>query len=183
MPGQRPFQTHSLDKLFLLAREHWDNIPFLVVILDELANRTTPGAKARHAEIVERLAILRPAPRGEPEPASARAATDELARLATEQAAARNRIFELERVVRQAGETIRNLKQELAAASPRNGNPIFRRVGLDETCPDFVVKAVRTAYRKALHPDARPAHEKMEAETRFKEAESVFEAIYALRKL
>jgi hypothetical protein len=46
MPGQRPFQTHSLDKLFLLAREYWDTIPYLEIILDELANRTTPGAKA-----------------------------------------------------------------------------------------------------------------------------------------
>jgi hypothetical protein len=132
---------------------------------------------------VERLANLRPERRSELECASDRAGADELAHLRVEGAAARDRIVELERILRQAGETIRDLKQDLAAASMRNGDLIFRRVGLDESCPDFVVKAVRTAYRKTLHPDARPAHEKEQAENRFKEAESVFDAIYALRKL
>ena len=63
------------------------------------------------------------------------------------------------------------------------GHAVYRRVGLDEGCPDFVLRAVRTAYRKQLHPDTRPAHEKAEAERRFKDAEAVFETIYALRKL
>ena len=51
------------------------------------------------------------------------------------------------------------------------------------TFNDFVLKAVRTAYRKQLHPDARPAHEKEEAERRFKEAETVFTNLFALRKI
>jgi hypothetical protein len=191
MPGQRPFQTHSLDKLFLLAREHWDNIRFLEVILDELAHRTTPGARARHGELEERLSHLRPPCAGGTAQGSGGVSVQDrkeleqeaLARLRADNEAVRARVVELERVLRQADETIRRLRRDVADASVRNGNPIFRRVGLDESCPDFVVKAVRTAYRKTLHPDARPAHEKDMAENRFKEAESVFDAIYALRKL
>jgi hypothetical protein len=72
---------------------------------------------------------------------------------------------------------------EAEAESRLGGNPIFRKVGLDESCPDFVVKAVRTAYRKQLHPDARPSHQKTEAERRFKDAEAVFDEIYWLRGL
>ena len=61
--------------------------------------------------------------------------------------------------------------------------PLFCSVGLDENCPDFVIKAVRTAYRKMFHPDTRPEHQRAEAERRFKEAEAVFEEIYWTRGL
>jgi len=61
------------------------------------------------------------------------------------------------------------------------GAPLLRSVGLDESCPDFMIKAARTAYRKTFHPDARPEHQKAEAERRFKEAEAVFEEIYWTR--
>jgi hypothetical protein len=54
-------------------------------------------------------------------------------------------------------------------------------VGLDEAAPEWVVFAVRRAYRKRLHPDAHPEGRKMEAERRFKEAEEVFDDIWKLR--
>jgi hypothetical protein len=185
MPGQRPFQTQSLDSIFVLAKQHWDNVHFLQVILDELTERTTPAAKERRTEIGERVSALVSARQGESraERFGDQDAAGELARLRAEKTAAHKRIDELERILRQAGDTIRVLKRDLSVAAARPGNPIFRRVGLDEGCPDFIVKAARTAYRKALHPDARPAPEKAEAESRFKEAESLFDAIYALRKL
>jgi len=77
----------------------------------------------------------------------------------------------------EAHERIAALEQE-ASVRLEGGTPLLRSVGLDENCPDFVIKAVRTAYRKTFHPDTRPDHQKVEAERRFKEAEAVFEEIY-----
>ena len=91
--------------------------------------------------------------------------------------------MQVETLMDQARDTIRWQERKLSATSVKSGNALFRRVGLDEGCPDFVLKAVRTAYRKQLHPDIRPAHEKEEAERRFKEAEVVFDRLFRLRKL
>jgi hypothetical protein len=71
-------------------------------------------------------------------------------------------------------------KPDSTAGTP---NPIFRRVGLDEKCPDFVLKAVRTAYRRALHPDTQPDARKAEATRRFQDSEAAFDEIYRLRGL
>jgi hypothetical protein len=60
---------------------------------------------------------------------------------------------------------------------------LFRRVGLNKDCPDFVIRAVRTAYRKALHPDGLPAAHKQEAHRRFIDTEKTFEKLFELRKL
>jgi hypothetical protein len=60
-------------------------------------------------------------------------------------------------------------------------NPLYRKVGLDEKCPDFVLDAVRRAYRVRFHPDKYPSAHRVEAERRFKEAEAVFEQIVRLR--
>ena len=70
----------------------------------------------------------------------------------------------------------RDLRQaEAAAPSPRQA--IFRRVGLDEDAPEWVVAAVQRAYRAKLHPDRYPPRLKEAAERRFKEAEMVFDQI------
>src|SRR4051794_23066773 len=60
---------------------------------------------------------------------------------------------------------------------------LYRRVGLSETCPDFVFEAVQRAYRKALHPDLQPPWQKAQAEARFKQAEAAFAEIRRHRKL
>ncbi len=71
-----------------------------------------------------------------------------------------------------------DLKNAKAAEMRNRPNPLFRRVGLDESAPEWVVLAVRRAYRKRLHPDAHPEGRKTEAERRFKEAEQVFADIW-----
>jgi hypothetical protein len=58
---------------------------------------------------------------------------------------------------------------------------LHAKVGLHEGCPDFVLRAVRTAHRKVLHPDGQPEQNRAEAERRFKEAEGVFEEMRRLR--
>jgi hypothetical protein len=75
----------------------------------------------------------------------------------------------------------RDLKNAKAAETRDRPNPLFRRVGLDENAPEWVVVAVRRAYRKRLHPDTQPQGRKAEAERRFKEAEGVFDGIWKLR--
>ena len=86
-------------------------------------------------------------------------------------------------------ERIKNLESELAEARKRlsaksqAGDPLYRRVGLHEGCPDFVVVAARRAFRAALHPDRHPEARKTAAHARFVAAEEAFNAIYKRRKL
>jgi multidrug resistance efflux pump len=85
-------------------------------------------------------------------------------------------------VLRAANERLEcDLKNAKAAQTTNRSNPLFRRVGLDECAPEWLVMAVRRAYRKRLHPDAHPEGQKAEAERRFKEAEGVFDEIWKLR--
>jgi hypothetical protein len=65
--------------------------------------------------------------------------------------------------------------------SPEQRNSLYRKVGLDENCPDFLLKAARMAHRKRFHPDIHPEQNRAEAERRFKETELVFEEIRRLR--
>jgi hypothetical protein len=58
---------------------------------------------------------------------------------------------------------------------------LYAKVGLHEGCPDFVLRAARTAYRKALHPDRQPERHRADAQRRFIEAEGMFEEIRRLR--
>lgn len=85
---------------------------------------------------------------------------------------ARQQIVKLERELRDA-------QQRQAAGS--KGHPVFRRVGLDAECPQWVAEAVRREYRKRLHPDTKPVGQKAEAARRFKECESVFREVWQLR--
>jgi hypothetical protein len=61
------------------------------------------------------------------------------------------------------------------------GHPLFRKVGLDQDCPRWVAEVVRREYRRRLHPDTKPAGQKVEAERRFKEMEAVFDEIWRVR--
>jgi hypothetical protein len=87
---------------------------------------------------------------------------------------------ELESALEQARDIIKKLENNLAV---NRSNEEFRKVGLHEDCPDFVLKAVRKIYRKELHPDPKPSHLKSKAEKGFKDAEAVFDRLYALRGL
>jgi chromosome segregation ATPase len=97
------------------------------------------------------------------------------------------RVAELEMALSKAKRQIADLKRDVAqakatpASADERGDPLFRRVGLDQDCPKWVAVTVRREYRKRLHSDGKPPHQKMEAERRFKEAESVFDRIWAER--
>ena len=72
------------------------------------------------------------------------------------------------------------LKRMWAKAS---ADPVHADVGLHQSAPDFLVRAARTAFRKAHHPDTRPQIEKAAAEETFKQNEAAFERLFRLRGL
>jgi hypothetical protein len=80
---------------------------------------------------------------------------------------------------------IEQLQAHAASANASNTkvtrHPLYRKVGLDQDAPKWVVETVRREYRKRLHSDGRPPHQKAEAERRFKQAEAVFEEIWRVR--
>jgi hypothetical protein len=74
-----------------------------------------------------------------------------------------------------------DLRSVKATTKGGSTNPVYRRVGLHQDAPEWVVMAVRKAYRSRLHPDRHSTQLKPEAERRFKEAEEVFDQIYNQR--
>jgi hypothetical protein len=96
-------------------------------------------------------------------------------------------VAELRSELRIAHAHIEFLQEQLeevsqAPSSPStSGHPLYRRVGLDQDCPRWVAEVVRHEYRRQLHPDGKPAGQKVEAERRFKEMEAVFGEIWKLR--
>lgn len=80
------------------------------------------------------------------------------------------------------------LEADLAAARvsvrrtvEQEGDPVYRRVGLSPSAPDWLVQAARTAYRRRLHPDVHPPHHRQQAHDRYIRAEESFERIGRLR--
>jgi hypothetical protein len=58
---------------------------------------------------------------------------------------------------------------------------LFAQVGLHPSAPDFVIEAVRKAYRMHYHPDKYSANEKKAAEETFKEVDKIFDRIKELK--
>lgn len=97
--------------------------------------------------------------------------------------------IELERKLTQA--QMAELSARLQAAEQRlaeldrqgsNGHRLYREVGLHPDCPDFVLSAVRRAYRKAFHPDGMSEGEAAASAQRFREYEAIFDRLEQSRK-
>ena len=61
---------------------------------------------------------------------------------------------------------------------------MFSKVGLHPSAPTFLIQAARKAFRKQYHPDTyatRTAAERKAAEEKFKEFDSLFDAIERMR--
>jgi hypothetical protein len=98
----------------------------------------------------------------------------------------RHYVTALESMVVEAEAEMETLRAELqrcrwasTAAEPDPKTALYRRVGLADGAPEWLISAARRAYRVALHPDKHPAHRKQEAERRLKIAEGVFDQIAA----
>jgi hypothetical protein len=62
-----------------------------------------------------------------------------------------------------------------------NVDPVYRRVGLHPSAPDWLVQAPRTAYRRRLHQDVHPLRHRQQAHDRYIRAEEALERIGRLR--
>jgi hypothetical protein len=102
------------------------------------------------------------------------------------------RVEELERDLieaRRESDVLRGRNEQLeldiraakATTQADSTNSIYRRVGLHQDAPEWVIVAVRKAYRKRFHPDGYSAGQKTEAERRFVQAEQVFSEIGRIR--
>lgn len=76
---------------------------------------------------------------------------------------------------------VERLRSASTASEPDPRTALYRRVGLNENAPPWLILAARRAYRARLHPDRHPEHHKQEAGLRFKLAEATFDEIAASR--
>lgn len=190
MRADRATRNLSHGELSRLVEKIWNNEQTLALVEHELERR--PGAKyeAGRVQIRQRLDQLRSVG-GQSQSANAlisiasflasRESSEELERIRALRDEAIRQLEWLRGEVARQTEKLSDLKRKVAADSAQKDEWLYRRVGLASNCPDVVLKAVRTAYRRHLHPDTRPAHQKGQAEEWFKEAERAFEAIYFVR--
>lgn len=86
-------------------------------------------------------------------------------------------------LARLAGASPADVERLRAEAKTTCSDPDHAAVGLDRSAPDFLVRAARTAYRKANHPDTQPASKKPAAEAAFKRSEATFDRLFRMRGL
>jgi hypothetical protein len=162
----RTYRFHSVLTLRDIARDHWSVLAKLREIEAELATRTSIQAGEVRQQVADRIAELDPGHRRSA--AFGRSgATATGAGLEREVEALRARLAEAEAEL-----------QQLRAAGPK---PVYRTLGLDEDAPDFLIRAARTAWRKACHPDVSATADKADAQRRFIAAEAAFDTVYDLR--
>lgn len=146
----------------------WDNLDALESIAHELSFRSTKQAIKLRRQVSDRLTELK---------GSSHSDAD-VKKLKSEINALRSALVDSERLQRQ-------LEQKLLDAMKRNQRSpnaeLYELIGATEGIPDIGLKALRTAYRKAYHPDHFPEDEKKAAERKFQEFENVFDRISAHR--
>jgi len=98
------------------------------------------------------------------------------------------RALRAEQQVRDLESQLRVAEAELArvrADSGKGEEDLYAKVGLHRSCPDFLIKVAKRAFRKEFHPDAlsdRPSAEQHAAQEKFKEFEQLFSRIEAMRQ-
>ncbi|GGK46124.1 hypothetical protein [Salinarimonas ramus] len=95
------------------------------------------------------------------------------------------RIGTLTALLSTAEKRIRDLEAALRAERARKAadDDLWTTVGLASSAPDCLVKAARTAFRKAWHPDLRPPAERAAATREFQRIDAIFERLLRLRGL
>jgi chromosome segregation ATPase len=198
MPALRPFFQDSVDQLKARVEANWGDLTALQKAMDELGFRTTQKAADLRMRVGGRIADLAGSAGGE----GTGAQTNNGRALAS----LRTKLVDMEQQVATAKQDIIRLNAELTASNAQlkeakasearlrtematakatsagsQNAALFGQVGLMENAPDFLLKAARTAFRKANHPDHKPPAEKAAAEARFKQLEQVFNTIDQLR--
>lgn len=190
MPGQQPYLALSREQINRLAKEAWTDPSTLSHLVNELESRKGPEPDSLLFKLTQRIAEIEKSAGGlspsrspvaaPPRQDSRPALIEQVNRLETELSRAREQAVNLEIELAAARQRIGMLERQREIRA--SGRGVYARVGLDEGCPDFVLAAVRTAYRKRFHPDRHTGTAKKAAEARFKEAEAVFDQLARLRE-
>lgn len=184
----RPYFHHSSTELEAEARANWNSVQALNRVLEELHHRTTAKAQRLEREVSARVVALGGEQargggngKGSGESAGGNARADSrsehLVRELTARAVrAEQQVRELRERLQRAEAQVRSMQGQ----APAGASQLYAEVGLHPSCPDFLFKAARRAFRKEYHPDAlsdRPREEQLEAQELFKKYDSVFESI------
>ena len=182
--SDRPYLSDSVEQLETRATSFWSDKKSLLAIGNELQFRKSARASGLRQRIEKRLTELSDQSRArkgsaQSGPSGRDGSHDQLVqdvkRLTGELSKAKAEI-EAQR------STIVRLRGELAQTGPRSPNSdLFAKVHLLELLPDFVVRPVHNAFRKAYHPDRRLAEDKAQAHEAFVAIDRVFEQIQKLR--
>jgi len=175
----RKFSKLSLNELSRLLKTHYSDFDFLSELLAEVRYRTDFSAMTLQMALHTRIGELE----RETKQRSHKNTNDPKPGKYSKENNANPEIESLRRQLIQAHEQIANLQAQLKENVNSEEEQLFGHVGLNRNCPDFVIRSVRTTYRKALHPDGHPEGHKREAHRRFVDVEKTFEAIIKLRKL
>jgi hypothetical protein len=179
----RRFAHLSLSEISRLAKKSARDLRLLNELLEETRFRTDFSAAKLQIDIVELISALerqaKTGANGETSPSRQRSNDGHNMSATTES----SDLNVLRAELANAQNTILALQAELNTHRQSETDLLFRRVGLNKDAPPFVVRAVRLAYRKALHPDTRPDHQKKEAHQKFVDVEKVFDQLYKLRDL
>ncbi len=184
----RPYFKSSVVELEAEAKTKWDSLPALMSIIAELKHRTTPRAQRLERDIARRIVALGGTLDGPAAPPGASSRAKDTSAEGDTLRQATMRAFRAEQRVRELEERLRAAEAELArreSAQPNRCESLYAKVGLHSSCPEFVLKAVRRAYRKEYHPDAlsdRPRAEQLAAQEKFKNFEVIFDRIERLRQ-
>ena len=201
----RPHRLISVADLRALAQANWTDRAQLDAIARELSTRAGTAAALLMGSIQARLREMpadgpteRLTRELEESRARARRAESDATRLRQDLAAARagrtsedevarlSRQLDDERWRRlQAVEEAARLRQQIETLAPGTSREVaaYAELHLLPTVPDDLLDAVRTAYRKHLHPDRAPARDRDAATRRFQGIERAFSAIREARGL
>lgn len=164
----RPFINDSAAALEKKASSAWKDVPELENIAHELSFRSTKPAIALKKKVADRLQELK----GNSAPG------EDANKIRKELDALKAALGESERQRKQLEKELSETKRQ----NQRSPNAaLYELIGAAENISDIGLKALRTAYRKAHHPDHFPEDEKKAAEKKFKDFENVFDRIASLR--
>ena len=133
--SDRPLIQFSADELEQRATSHWEALDHLKQIRDELNHRSTPKALRLERRVFERLQVLQGAAAG----GGGSQQSEDVRKL-------RETLLSAQQVLRQREQELHDVRSQLDALRGKSGNgrsKDYVAVGLDPTCPEFVLRAVR----------------------------------------
>jgi hypothetical protein len=172
--SERPYFSFGTVELESEVNQHWNDLPILRMLQQELSQRSKPKARALLERVEERVATLSrdgraPGPKGNS------------ARSTRSHATSEDRVSKAEREAAAAQEKLRELQAQLEAMQDAD----YALLGLSPTAPDYVLQATMRALRKRFHPDSQHGasdKERRASELQLQSLEAAFHRVMAKRQ-